>query len=141
MQLIAELNNIDNVTDSIKSFLHSYKIILLKGNLGSGKTTLCKHLLPLIGVAETISSPTFTIVNTYKTKDYSYVHHFDLYRIKHSDELIEIGFMEYLESGNWCIIEWPEIAINYIDLPYLLINIEHDEDKRVYTLSEINKVK
>ncbi|MCL4106481.1 UNVERIFIED_CONTAM: hypothetical protein GTU68_030439 [Idotea baltica] len=72
-----------------------------------------------LGCADHVSSPTFSIVNEYSGP----IYHFDLYRIKDADELEDIGFMQYLDSENYCFIEWPEIAEPYLDMPYVEINI------------------
>jgi tRNA threonylcarbamoyladenosine biosynthesis protein TsaE len=86
-----------------------------------------------------VSSPTFNIVNTYKTEEGFNVHHFDLYRIKHIEELDEIGFWEYLDSGDLCIIEWPEIIEDYLDIEYLKLQIKHcGEQQRQYMLLKLS---
>ncbi len=123
------LKNIDLVSNLIVDYTKNYKLFLLDGDLGSGKTTLIKNVLRNIGILENITSPTFSIVNKY-IQDNLEVYHFDLYRVKNEDELYTIGFQEYLESGKLCFIEWPQIAINNIDQKYLHIKInslENDE--------------
>ena len=79
------------------------------GDLGAGKTTLIKAFCEALGVKEGTSSPSFAIVNEYRS-DHGPVHHFDLYRLKHEEELEGIGFTEYLDIGAYCFIEWPELA-------------------------------
>lgn len=89
------------------------KIIEFHGNLGAGKTTLIKELCQQLGVVGEMSSPTFGIVNEYESK-HKPVYHFDLYRIKNEEELFDIGFEDYLESGSHCFLEWPEVANNIL---------------------------
>ena len=81
---------------------------LLHGEMGSGKTTLVKHLVKELGIERLVTSPTFSIVNEYGQDGKSSVYHFDLYRIKNEAEALDLGFEEYLASGNLCLIEWPE---------------------------------
>lgn len=107
-------------------------IILLYGNLGAGKTTLSKAVLAAFGITDQVTSPTFNIVSTYHTPDLQTVHHFDLYRIKSIDELYEIGFEEYLDSGQLCLIEWPEIAEPLYPANVLKVQIESLENGRNY---------
>jgi tRNA threonylcarbamoyladenosine biosynthesis protein TsaE len=88
-----------------------YKIFILNGNLGSGKTTLVKYLCKTLDCTDTVTSPTFSLVNEYLSPS-GRIFHFDLYRINCIEELINIGFYEYIDSGNYCFIEWPDICIN-----------------------------
>lgn len=84
------------------------RVWLFKGDLGSGKTTLIKHLCAALGVGGPTSSPTFSIVNNYPAPDGNHVYHIDCYRLKNSWEGLDIGLEEYLASGHYCFIEWPE---------------------------------
>ena len=83
------------------------KTFLFYGAMGMGKTTLIKELCLQLGVKDTISSPTFSLVNEYDTKD-GIAYHFDVYRIEDEEELYQIGFEEYLTRNAWVFIEWPE---------------------------------
>lgn len=85
-----------------------YPILLLKGNLGAGKTTFTQYLLKEMGCPDPVSSPTYAIVNEYEIPD-GKVFHFDLYRLNSAEEVFNIGMEEYLDSANFCIIEWPEV--------------------------------
>ena len=90
------------------------KVILISGEVGAGKTTLIKQILVDLNVIDNVSSPTFSIINEYKTKTEDLIYHMDLYRIDKIEELDGIGFFEYLESGNLCLIEWGEKIENTI---------------------------
>ena len=116
------LENIDLVSKLIVDHIKNYKIFLLEGDLGSGKTTLIKNILRNIGILENINSPTFSIVNNYIQDDLE-VYHFDLYRVKNEDELYTIGFYEYLESRKLCFIEWPQRILKNFDYKHLYIKI------------------
>ncbi len=86
-----------------------YKIFTLTGNLGAGKTTMVKAFGKILGSNDPITSPTFSLVNEYMIPS-GKIYHFDLYRIKNKEELLNIGFDEYIDSGSYCFIEWPEIS-------------------------------
>lgn len=133
-----ELHQLDEVLFLLNNELNSTTVLLLKGDLGAGKTTLTKALLSQRGITKEVSSPTFNIVNTYTTGNQTKVHHFDLYRIKHIEELDEIGFWEYLDSGDLCVIEWPEMIEDYLDIDYLKLLIKHSgEHHRQYFLTKL----
>jgi tRNA threonylcarbamoyladenosine biosynthesis protein TsaE len=84
-------------------------VLALKGDLGAGKTTFVKVLMEALGSDELVNSPTFSIVNEYGS-DRGTIYHMDLYRLDTFEELLDIGFEEYITSGDLCIIEWPNIA-------------------------------
>ncbi len=90
-----------------------HPIILLSGNLGAGKTSFVRHFLKFGYDFSEVSSPTFSLVNEYHT-DRSIIYHMDLYRIKSEDEAEEAGILEYLDTGNTVLIEWPEIIISIL---------------------------
>ena len=83
------------------------KILLFYGNMGAGKTTLIKEICRQLGVTERVSSPTYSIVNEYES-DQDVIYHFDLYRMKDEEEAYQVGFEEYIDSGHWILIEWPD---------------------------------
>ncbi|PCJ63770.1 MAG: tRNA (adenosine(37)-N6)-threonylcarbamoyltransferase complex ATPase subunit type 1 TsaE [Bacteroidetes bacterium] len=91
-------------------------IYLLKGDLGSGKTTFVKEFVQYLGGEGVhVDSPTFSIVNTYDFTG-KIIHHFDLYRLESLEEIEDIGFMEYIDSGNTCFIEWPEKIAEFLPI-------------------------
>jgi tRNA threonylcarbamoyladenosine biosynthesis protein TsaE len=112
----------------------SQTIFLFYGQMGSGKTALIKSICKNLGVTSTITSPTFSIVNTYAGA--STVFHFDLYRIKNAQELDDIGFTEYLDVPAYVFIEWPELALPILGAyPVCKINITVlPDNKRSITL-------
>ena len=122
------LDEIEDVAKSLINEINDVKLVLFKGELGSGKTTLIKSILKNLGVKENITSPTFSIVNQYLISN-GLINHFDLYRIKSLIELDVIGFEEYLESEAVCFIEWPEIAMSKIVDKYVEIYIKFINEK------------
>lgn len=119
----------------IRQQLAQTPVILLKGNLGAGKTTISQSILNSFDVLQQVTSPTFNIVNTYSDAANKEYYHFDLYRIKHIAELEDIGFYEYIDSGRPCLIEWPEIIQEQFSDPHLLLEITQHGDSRSYILS------
>ena len=128
------LDEIEDVAKSLINKINGVNIILLKGELGTGKTTLIKSILKNLGIEENITSPTFSIVNQYSTSNLL-INHFDLYRVKSLKELDVIGFEEYLDNEGISFIEWPEIAMSKISYNYIEIYIKFiDEKSREITL-------
>ena len=121
-KIIYNLSDIDIVADQIAKELIKIKILLLKGDLGVGKTTLTKHIVKNLGSSyNEVTSPTFNLVHRYNTKKQQ-IWHFDLYRIKSSDELLNLGIEDALQHGI-AIIEWGEIAKKYLASQYLQVHI------------------
>ena len=132
------LNEIDEISQLIVNKIKTIKTIMLRGELGSGKTTLVKSVLKKMGIKDCVTSPTFSIVNEYDFAG-NIIYHFDLYRIENIEELDVIGFEDYIYSQNTCFIEWPEIVLNKIKLKYLDIEIRYlGEDKREIIINEID---
>jgi tRNA threonylcarbamoyladenosine biosynthesis protein TsaE len=105
---VAELSGLPDAARQILSFAGTKRILCFYGDLGAGKTTLIKELCKQLGVTDAGSSPTFSLVNEYASENGEKLFHFDLYRLKNEQEIYDIGYEEYLFSGNYCFIEWPE---------------------------------
>ena len=99
--------------------------------MGACKTTLIKEILRSMDVIDNISSPTFSIINEYKTKKGGLIYHVDLYRIKSIEEIEGIGLFEYLESGNLCFIEWGDKIEKIIDSNFNKFIISKENDSRI----------
>ena len=107
------------------------KIILFNGKMGAGKTTLIKALCKKMGIIDTVSSPTFSLVNEYQTINNEIVYHFDLYRIKDQQEALDFGIEDYFYSNNWCFIEWSSNIPDLIPAEHTIITISTiDENTR-----------
>ena len=118
-------------------FAENEKVFLFDAPMGSGKTTFIKSLCESLGVINTMSSPTYSIVNEYNTNFKYKIFHFDLYRLTSEQELFELGFEDYILSNNYVFIEWPDLAIPYLD-SYLRIIINTENNNR-YLRAEIIK--
>ena len=118
------VDDLESIAQAIVAKAPNKKIIVFNGEMGSGKTTLIKAICKALGSKDEASSPTYSIVNEYHGEQLIY--HFDLYRLKDEDELIDIGFSDYTESEAYCLIEWPELALPYLE-DYLTVDISMDE--------------
>lgn len=126
MELIYKLSEIEKASNFVLKNVNR-DIILIIGEVGTGKTTLIKEYCKLIGVEEIVNSPTYTLINEYQNKS-SKIVHMDLYRVEDINEINELGLFEYLDK-NIVIIEWPEIILKMIDIKYSLINITFINEK------------
>jgi len=136
------IDSVQDISKVAQNFLKQFskpRVIAFVGSMGAGKTTFIKAVCHELGVIDTVNSPTFAIVNEYKTKASGNIYHFDLYRIEQSQEVQDIGFEDYLYSGNWCFIEWPEIAEEYFPKDLVVATIEELENgKRKISIQENN---
>ena len=104
---VFKLNDVDALAKELSTRI-SHPIVLFDGSMGMGKTTLIKALCNRLNVIDTVSSPTFSLINEYKTKDGKSIYHFDCYRLETPEEAYDFGAEEYLDSGSICLIEWAE---------------------------------
>ena len=128
-------NDTIEFANNLASLLKNGDIIVLSGDLGSGKTKFTQGILKHFGLEDEISSPTFTIVNEYH-KDEKNIYHFDVYRLTDSDEFYAIGGDEYLNNGI-CIIEWGEIIEDILPNDYIKINFTKDVENENYRTLEL----
>jgi len=126
LELIYKLSEIEKASNFVLKNVNR-GVILITGEVGTGKTTLIKEYCKLIGVEEIVNSPTYTLINEYQNKS-SKIVHMDLYRVEDIKEINELGLFEYLDK-NIVIIEWPEIILKMIDVKYSLINITFINEK------------
>ena len=132
---VASLAELPSAAASVQTFLAQNPIVLFEGEMGAGKTTFIKTLCEVLGVTDNVSSPTFSIVNEYETGEGKRLYHFDFYRINSEQEALDIGALDYFDSGNICFIEWPAKIPNLLPEHYLLITITADAaGKRIITL-------
>ena len=106
--ILENLSSIDQVAEQILKDFPSSRLFSLNRNMGAGKTTLTKYLCKALEVEDNVCSPTFAIVNEYFSQKKGTIYHFDFYRIKNLQEAIDIGFDDYIFSGNYCFMEWCE---------------------------------
>ena len=116
------LEDLPHIASEIISSVTNKKL-LFYGQMGVGKTTLIKEICNQLGVLDTISSPTFSLVNEYFTSNKSKVFHFDFYRIENEEEVLDIGIEEYFDTSHWCFVEWPDNIENLLPLDVVQIHL------------------
>ena len=112
------------------------KIFAFYGSMGSGKTTFIKAICESLGAVDIVSSPTFTLVNEYKTSGGETLFHIDFYRIKKQEEVYDFGIEEYLTGNSYCFMEWPEIVEEMLPPETVRVKIAVDnDDQRILKIS------
>lgn len=129
------LENINAAAAEFLKELGDRKIVAFYGSMGAGKTTFVKAICDVLGVTDTVNSPTFAIVNEYLAANGESVYHFDFYRIKKIEEAYDFGYEDYFYSGDLCLIEWPELIEELLPEDTVRVKIEEvDEGERLLTL-------
>jgi tRNA threonylcarbamoyladenosine biosynthesis protein TsaE len=118
----ATLSDLPAAAAPLATFAGTEKVFVFTGDMGAGKTTFIKAFCDTLGVAEGVTSPTFSIVNEYAGAN-GKIYHFDFYRLKTQTEALDMGAEEYFYSGNYCLIEWPERIPDMLPLHYIHVNI------------------
>ncbi|MEI6748120.1 MAG: tRNA (adenosine(37)-N6)-threonylcarbamoyltransferase complex ATPase subunit type 1 TsaE [Bacteroidales bacterium] len=120
----------EDMEPAAKSLLQAFpagRMFALYGRMGAGKTTFIKAICHQLGVTDIVNSPTFSIVNEYSTASGKNIFHFDLYRLKNTNELLDIGYEEYFYSGSYCLLEWPEKIEELLPEECVRVKIEEDD--------------
>lgn len=125
------INNLDEITAAAEKFVAAIgerKIFAFYGSMGAGKTTFIKAVCEVMGVKDTVTSPTFAIVNEYTLPNNSSIYHFDFYRIKKIEEVFDMGFEDYFYSDALCFIEWPELIEDVLPIDTIKVCISQLPD-------------
>jgi tRNA threonylcarbamoyladenosine biosynthesis protein TsaE len=127
------VDEVEKAAAFVQKHASDLKVWLFEGEMGAGKTTLVKAICKAFGVEDTVSSPTFSIVNEYRNADDEIFYHFDFYRIKDEYEAMDIGCEEYFYSGNFCFIEWPSQIPSLIPQQHMVVQIhlQSDNSRRI----------
>lgn len=104
---INSLDELDTVAEAVINSLDGRTVVAFDAPMGAGKTTLISRIAALLGAEDSVTSPTFAIVNQYEGTKHT-IYHFDMYRIERVEEALDFGSEEYLSSGDLCLVEWPE---------------------------------
>ncbi len=121
---IPGLSSIDDAARELIDTLPDKRIFAFYGEMGAGKTTLIKALCRVLQVTDVTSSPSFGLIYEYRTRGSDSVYHFDFYRIEHLEEAYDIGYEEYIDSGQYCFIEWPEKVASLLPPETVNVNLQ-----------------
>ena len=134
-----QISSVSDLTRAAREFLSlmdQATVFAFRGEMGAGKTTFIKAICEALGVGDVINSPSFSIVNEYRSATGELIYHFDCYRLKRVEEALDFGFEDYMESGCLCFIEWPDIVEDLLPSDVVFVDIRvNDDDSRVVTLS------
>ncbi len=131
MDQIFTLDNINAVAKEFISHVTNVKIVAVNGDMGAGKTTFIQAVCRQMGVTDQMSSPTYSIIQQYKTANNLTINHIDVYRLKNEEEAVQAGVEDVINSGDFCFIEWPEKIAKILPLHFISIFIESaDHNKR-----------
>lgn len=121
---IDSLSDLDKVSKMLIEQLDGRNVVAFFAPMGAGKTTLISALMEYLGSQDTVTSPTFALVNQYYTADRQAVYHFDFYRINSIAEAFDMGYEEYFYSGDLCLVEWPEKVEQLLPEDTMVVQIE-----------------
>lgn len=134
--LIKDIDGIEDAARKVLAAIGDRTVVAFHGDMGAGKTTLINAISRILGaVDDATSSPSFSIVNEYVGADGNTIYHFDLYRLNDIEEAYDMGFEDYIDSGNLCLIEWPDIAESLLPDDTVHVSVsEMDDGSRQVTV-------
>ena len=128
---IDSLSDLPEVAEALLEELHGRSVVLFRGPMGAGKTTLISRVAAALGAQDAVTSPTFALVNQYEGAGGRRIYHFDFYRINTLEEALDLGYVEYFYSGDLCLVEWPEKIEPLLpeDAVTVTITVGEDEER------------
>jgi len=127
---IRDLSCLNEAAEQITRLYGEKRLFAFYGGMGSGKTTIIKAICEYLGAVDIVSSPTFTLVNEYLTKNGAVLYHIDFYRIKKQEEVFDFGIEDYLAGESYCFMEWPELVEEILPEETVKVRISVDEDEQ-----------
>ena len=132
---VDSLSDLPEAADAVIEALQGRSVVAFRGGMGAGKTTLIREIVARLGSGDTVTSPTFAIVNQYEGDGGQRICHFDFYRIDDIREAYDFGYEEYFYSGDLCLVEWPEKIEELLPPDVMTVSISVDsEDERTITI-------
>ena len=125
-----KISSVKDLKDVAKKLLTKFpeqRVFAFYGKMGAGKTTFIQSICKMLATNDNVTSPTFALINEYKTQNFKSIFHFDFYRIKKIEEAFDLGYEDYLYSGDYCFIEWPEMIEPLLPDNIVTVHIEVDE--------------
>ena len=122
--VIDSLDGLKEVAEEVVGALDGRNVVAFCGSMGAGKTTLISAIMEHLGSPDTVTSPTFALVNQYSMAEGEAVYHFDFYRINRIEEVYDMGYEEYFYNGDLCLIEWPELIEDLLPEDAMVVRIE-----------------
>jgi tRNA threonylcarbamoyladenosine biosynthesis protein TsaE len=127
--IIKDKKHLQDAADKFLKHFGEKRIFAFYGSMGAGKTTIIKAICKAMGAIDIVSSPTFTLVNEYKTINGETIYHIDFYRIRKQEEVFDFGIEEYLSGDDWCFMEWPEMIEDILPQETISIRISVGENE------------
>lgn len=132
---IESLSELPKVAEAVLGEQRGRSVVLFRGPMGAGKTTLISRIAAALGAEDTVTSPTFALVNQYEGEGGRRIYHFDFYRINNVEEALDLGYEEYFYSGDLCLVEWPEKIEPLLPEDAMTVTITVGEDEhRCFTI-------
>jgi len=126
---ITSIDSLKGVAANLIKQFPEHRVFALYGKMGAGKTTFIQAICNSLGSSDNVTSPTFALINEYNTADLSSIFHFDFYRIEDLEEAYDLGYEDYLYSGSYCFIEWPEMIEPLLPENIVEVKIEAQENE------------
>ena len=134
---ITSIEGLKSVAEKLIARFPENRVFAFYGKMGAGKTTFIQSICKSLGSDDNVTSPTFALINEYNTADLSSIFHFDFYRIEDIEEAFDLGYEDYIYSGDYCFIEWPEMIEPLLPENIVKVNIETQEDESRLISAEI----
>lgn len=125
---VTTIKSLDKAAKKLIGQFPDQRVFAFYGKMGAGKTTFIQAVCRVLGTSDNVTSPTFALINEYKTEAGDSIFHFDFYRIKDLEEAYDLGYEDYFYSGNYCLIEWPEKIETLLPQNYVEVKIEVQEN-------------
>jgi tRNA threonylcarbamoyladenosine biosynthesis protein TsaE len=125
---VTTIKSLDKAAKKLIEQFPDQRVFAFYGKMGAGKTTFIQAVCRVLGTSDNVTSPTFALINEYKTETGNSIFHFDFYRIKDLEEAYDLGYEDYFYSGNYCLIEWPEKIETLLPQNYVEVKIEVQEN-------------
>jgi tRNA threonylcarbamoyladenosine biosynthesis protein TsaE len=127
---VSDLSQLQKTAELLLENFPEERVFAFYGAMGAGKTTFIKAICKELGSEDYVTSPTFALINEYSTSSGSVIYHFDFYRIKKIEEAFDLGYEDYIYSGNYCFIEWPEMIESLLPAGIVEVRIKETEKNK-----------